>query len=98
MKIDLNQPFTTEDVAALLASKDDSRHRQLRVDKNGVAFLSDEVGAQSLEGLAFRLETWNAGGGYTGPKAATDAGWVKRIEDALRKNWPNPAGTYIDWF
>lgn len=38
MKIDLNQPFTAKDIETLLASKDDSAHRQLRVSANGIAY------------------------------------------------------------
>jgi hypothetical protein len=98
MKIDLNKPFTTQDVARLLASKDDSDHRQLRVTKQGIAFLSDDVGLDNIEDLAFRLETWGAGNGYVGPEAASDAHFVGRIEKALRTNWPNPSDTYIDFF
>ena len=98
MKIDLNKPFTTEDVAQLMASKDDSAHRQLRVTKQGIAFLSDEVGAKNISGLAFRLETWIAGNGYVGPEVTSDAHFVGRIERVLRDNWPNPSDTYIDFF
>jgi hypothetical protein len=37
MQINLNQLFTTKDVQKLLASKDDSQNRQLRVTSKGVA-------------------------------------------------------------
>jgi len=98
MKIDLNKPFTTQDVAQLLASKEDSAHRQLRVTMQGIAFLSDEVGLDNIDGLAFRLETWVAGNGYVGPEAASDGQFVGRIEKALRDNWPHPTDTYLDFF
>ena len=98
MTIDLNEPFTIDDVARLLASKDDSAHRQLRVTKKGIAFLSDEIGNNNLNDLAFCLETWIAGNGYVGPEAACDSKFVARIEKVLRDNWPNPSDTYIDLF
>jgi hypothetical protein len=98
MRIDLNKPFTTQEVARLLASKDDSDHRQLRVTKQGIAFLSDQVGLDNTEDLAFRLETWVAGNGYVGHEAASDVDFVKRIEKALRDNWPEPTATYIDLY
>lgn len=98
MQIDLNEPYTTQDVADLLSSKDDSQHRQLRVTKEGVAFLSDQYGSNDIDDLSFRLETWVAGNGYVGEAAAKDAAFVRRIEQALRDNWPNPNGTYIDFF
>ena len=96
MKIDLNQPFTTKEIEALLASKDDSAHRQLRITANGVAYLSDEVGADNITGLAFRMETWSAGTDHVGDKAAKDPAWVTRIERVLRDNWPTPTDTFID--
>ena len=73
MQIDLNQPFTTDDVKKLLASKDDSQRRQLRVTQDGVVFLSDEIGNSNTDGLAFRLETWLIGNGYTGEAAANES-------------------------
>jgi hypothetical protein len=98
MKIDLNGPFTTADVADLLASKDDSQHRQVRVTSAGIAYLSDDVGNANVQNLAFRLETFNAGNDYTGERAAADQALVGRIERVLRANWPNPSSSYIDRF
>ena len=96
MKIDLSQPFTTDDVRALLVSKDDTERRQLRVTKAGIAFLSDEIGNMNIDGLAFRVETWLIGNGYTGEAAANDLAWISRVERVLRDNWPNPTNSYID--
>ena len=98
MKIDLNQPFTTEDVRKLIASKDDGDHRQLRVTLVGIAFLSDEVGIDNISELAFRIETFAAGTDHVGEQAAKDPEWVSRIEQVLRDNWPTPTDTYIDDF
>ncbi|EIZ77766.1 hypothetical protein WSK_3777 [Novosphingobium sp. Rr 2-17] len=95
--LDLTKPYTTQDVADLIASKDDSQLRQLRVTLNGIAFLSDEVGAENIDGLAFRFETWDQGNGYSGQAAAADTAWVSRIEHDLRKHWPNPRSSYIDF-
>lgn len=97
VKIDLSKEFTREDVAKLLASKDDSQHRQLRVTKDGIAYLSDEVGATNIDGLAFRFETWDAGNGYSGLEASQDDSWVRKVFDDLKENWPNPRSTYIDY-
>ena len=96
--LNLNGAYTTDDVANLLASKDDSQDRQLRVTTSGIAFLSDAVGNTNIEGLAFRFETWNAGNSYTGQAAAEDPRFVARIEAALRKNWPKPTNTFLDLF
>jgi hypothetical protein len=98
MPIDLNKPFSTADVSALLSSKDDTAHRQLRVTSQGLAYLSDEVGADNISGLAFRLETWIAGNGYVGNSAASDVSFVASIESVLRNNWPNPTSSYIEFY
>lgn len=99
MQIDLKNPsaLTLDAVRQLLASKDDSQHRQLRVTKDGIAYLSDEVGADNIGGLAFRFETWDAGNGYCGAEAASDDKFVNEVFEDLKENWPNPKSTYIDF-
>ena len=69
MRIDLTKPggATLAEVRQLLASKDDSEHRQLRVTDSRIAYLSDEVGSENIGGLCFRFETWQKGNGYCGP-------------------------------
>ena len=98
MQIDLNDPdqFTLEQVRRLIASGNGARHTQLRVNRAGLAWLSEVVGGQQLEGLRFRLETWAAGSGYVGKVAASDEVWVTQIYNALKQNWPKPPFDYID--
>lgn len=98
MTIDLNEPeeLTLEQVRKLIASCDDSVHRQLRVTQGGTVFISDTVGASHLEGIALRLETWVAGNDYLGVKASQDNEWVQRIYNVLRRNWPEPTDSYLD--
>ena len=97
MEIDLNDPlsFTLENVAKLIASKDDSIHRQLRVTKAGIAFLSDDIDPASAHNLAFRVEIWDSGRDYLGKNASKDAKWVSRVHKLLKDNWPNPIDTFI---
>jgi hypothetical protein len=99
MRIDLTKSggATLEEVRKLLASKDDTINRQLRVDGQGFAFLSDEVGAENIGGLKFRFETWAAGNGYCGLKAADDDAYLASVRDDLNSNWPDPKASYIDW-
>lgn len=97
MQINLASDFTMEDVRRLLASKDDTQHRQLRVTRNGIAYLSDEVGFTNEEGLLFRFETWDQGNGYCGAEAAGDDAWVRSVYDDLKENWPNPKAFVIDF-
>jgi hypothetical protein len=100
MKIDLNKPneLTLDNVRRLLASGDDRSHSQLRVSEAGIAYLSEYIGSERTDGLAFRLETFAARKGYVGTAASQDDEWVSRILEVLRKNWPNPASEYIDEF
>jgi hypothetical protein len=99
MQIDLNDPaaLTIEAVRGLLASKDDSQDRQLRVSNDGIVYLSDTVGNEDIDNLAFRLETWDAGNSYCGAAAAADDKWVNEVFKNLKKNWPNPKSKYIDF-
>ena len=94
--LDLTKPFTVDDVRRLIASKDDSVHRQIRVTKKGMAFISDTVGSEDTGDLIFRLETFSAGNGYTGEAAAADTHWVSKIHEVLKSNWPKPMDSYID--
>ena len=100
MQIDLNNAteFTIDNVAKLIASKDDSEDRQLRVTKQGIAYLSDTVAAVEKEDLATRFETWDAGNSYSGEAAAKDLDHVTRTYNALKKNWPKPTSTSIDMY
>lgn len=95
--VDLKKPFTEEDVRRLIASKDDSKPRQIRVSKEGVAFLSDTVGSRDLDNILFRFETLDAGNGYTGASAAKDDNWVQYVHGRLLANWPKPSSSYIDY-
>lgn len=100
MHIDLNDPddLSIDNIRCLIASGSDDTHTQLRVSSKGIAYLSKVVGNIDVDGLAFRLETWVAGNGYVGPKAAEDTKWVTRLYECLKANWPNPSSTYIDYF
>ena len=54
---------------------DDSKNSQLRVSKNGRAYISNVVGAEDIDRLCFRLETWAAGNVYVGSDAVNDD-WI----------------------
>lgn len=98
--IDLNTPsnITAENVALLLASKDDSKHRQIRVSKKGIATLSDDVGNKNTEGVIFRIETFCAGNGYTGAEAAKDDHWVGKVTKCLKEKGLGQEDSYCDMF
>ena len=96
--IDLNDPkqFTRENVAKLIGSVLDTQNWQLRVTKEGIAYLSDVTSSRDIDGLAFRFETWGAGNNYVGFQAAHDTSWVKQVFNDLKENWPEPKSSYID--
>lgn len=95
--IDLNNPeeFTRESVARLIGSVLDTQHWQLRVTKDGIAYLSDVVGKEEIQDLAFRFETWCRGNNYVGFQAAHDDVWVGHVYQDLKDNWPRPYSTFI---
>ncbi len=96
--IDLNDPsqLTQENVSKLIGSVTDDRHWQLRVREDGIAYLSDVVGNNQLDGLAFRLETWCASNGHVGFQAAHDKSWVNEVYRDLKQNWPKPKDSLVD--
>lgn len=99
--IDLNQAgaLTHDSVRRLLASVGDRTNTQLRVTKAGIALISiKHVGSDAIDDLAFRLETFNAGGDHVGAGAAQDPEWVNQIYQILKDNWPEPSSSYIDLF
>lgn len=99
MNLNLNDHnFTLDDVRKLIASKDDSADRQLRVTKDGKAYLSDTTGSEDVDDLSFRLETWDEENGYVGHIAALDEKWAATIYKCLKNNWPAPTSKYIDLF
>jgi hypothetical protein len=95
--IDLKDPaqMTRDNVARLIGSVLDTQHWQLRVTKDGLAYLSAVVGSEEIDGLAYRFETWCAGNNYVGFQAAHDEIWVGHVYEDLKANWPHPYSTYI---
>ena len=91
-----NNP-TVDDLRTLLSvQNDDAGHHIVWVDASGnvhVDTVPDDdspVGfARSLPNVKLRLETLQAGNGYTGPEAAKDDDWVKRLFNGLVENWPS---------
>ncbi|NOJ40883.1 hypothetical protein [Bradyrhizobium australiense] len=85
----MNKPetFTIDAVRELIASKDDSQHRQLRVGEDGHVYLSDVIGNLELEGVRFALTTWLQGNDYVGAQAARDEKWVGDVYKAIDHHW-----------
>jgi hypothetical protein len=86
--IDLNKPekLTMRSVQKMLASRDDSKHAQIRVSQDGLAYVEHvRWGTDRLEGVLFRTETYAAGNGYVGEEAARDPAWVRKVYELLKE-------------
>jgi len=103
MTIDLNKEdeYTFENFQKLMASKDDSQHRQVRVTYEGIVFLSDTVGSSNLNGILFSLKTFTQGCDDVGEDAANDKGHAMRYFRGL-ENYPelkeNIDNLLVTWY
>jgi len=100
IEIDLNNPneFTLENVRQLIRAGDDNRNSQIRVRNDGIAYLSYVVGNQQLEGIQFRLETFQAGNEYVGIQASEDEHWIEKVFHTLEQNWSSKTSGYVDFY
>lgn len=89
------ETLTIEQLRDLIASGDDSHANQIRIKKDGEIFISSLTGAQQLDGIIGRFETFDAHNGYIGPKAAADAEYVQRMFNAIQA-WKKSPRSYID--
>lgn len=87
-----------EEFVEFIKNGDDRYDNQIRVTKNGDIFLSRTVGADNIEGLRFRLETFDARNGYVGLAAATDNKYIDELYSGLQNAWKSGRTGYIDFF
>lgn len=90
--------MTVEDFKMFIASGDDTKDSQLRINYNDEIYISyDDIGADNLIGVKDRFETFDAGNGYIGLEASRDEKYIKQLFDTvkynLKKEFPQ---TYID--
>ena len=92
--------ITLEQFRMLIACGNDSHNNQIRVTKNGMVYLSEDiVGSEQLEDVALCFETFSAHNGYVGVKAAEDNKFIIPLYYALIGNWADGCRhTYIDSF
>ena len=96
MKFNINT-LTIDELKGVIAAGNDSHANQLRITKSGEVFLSQDVGAQNLNNIAGRFETFDAHNGYVGPTAASDSKYIERLYNTLMKWKENGCSrTYID--
>jgi len=92
--------ITLEQFRMLIACGNDRHNNQIRVTKSGMVYLSEDiVGSEQLDDVALSFETFHAGGGYVGVKAAEDDSHVIPLFHALKRNWTEGIShAYIDIF
>lgn len=89
--------LTLEQFREMIANGDDSHSNQIRVWPNGDVYLSKKTGAEDIEGLQFRWETFVAGNGYVGPKAASRIDNLKETYEELKSDWAQGRRGYLDY-
>lgn len=104
MNLDRNP--TKFELATLFAACNDERaHHILWVRNDGEVFVSavpdDGIAGQfakQLDGMRFRYETFTAGNGYVGTKAANDDEYVAEMLEYLVRDWREGLEGYSDDF
>ena len=82
----------------MLANANDCIAHQLRVDETGNVYISTITGAEEIEDVRFRWETWDPGNEYVGPCAASDKEYVKQSVATLKKCWEDGVRGYCDYY
>lgn len=82
----------------MLANANDCIEHQLRVDWSGDVYISTITGAEEIDDVKFRWESWNPGNGYVGPFAASDHEYVRQSVASLRKCWEDNIRGYCDYY
>ncbi len=93
------EDFTKERFRELISNADDRIPNQLRVNKNGLIYISHEaVGSQDTLLVQFRYETYGAYNQYVGPKAASRKKYIDDEYEELLLAWKykHKVDDYID--
>lgn len=86
------------DLKRLLSNANDCISHQVRVDLSGDVFISTITGADEIDDLKFRFESWDAGNGYAGPRAASDQEYVNSLLSSIKKCWEEDVRGYCDYY
>ena len=80
------------------ANANDCISHQLRVGWSGDVYISTITGAEEIEDVKFRWESWDAGNGYAGPRAASDHEYIKQSVKSLKQCWEDGVRGYCDYY
>jgi hypothetical protein len=92
-----NNDFSVAGVKKLLASKDDSSHRQMRVSHDGRVGLYNYEGRPDSGEFKFWFEVWCGGNDYSGSKASNNSDYVNRVHFDLKNAWQNDSIGLVDY-
>jgi hypothetical protein len=82
----------------MLANANDCIAHQLRVNWSGDVYISTITGAEEIDDVKFRWESWDPGNGYAGPCAASDYEYVRQSVASLKKCWEDDIRGYCDYY
>ena len=89
------ETLTINELIELIKIGDYSKDNKICVTKAGFICISQIVGAEDIEELKFRFETFDLGNGYVGEEADNDNKHIDVLYRALKKTW-NEKMSYID--
>lgn len=93
------ESITINQYKDLISNADDRINNQLRVSESGYVYISKKyIGAQNIEDVKFRWETFNPYNEYVGPKAANNLEYIESTYKELKYNWDNNLKGYIDYW
>lgn len=89
------ETLTINELIELIKIGDYSKDNKICVTKAGFICISQIVGAEDIEELKFRFETFDSGNGYVREEADNDNKHIDVLYRALKKTW-NEKMSYID--
>ena len=82
----------------MIANANDYIAHQLRVNWSGDVYISTITGAEEIDDVKFRWESWDPGNGYVGPCAASDYEYIRQSVVSLKKCWKDDIRGYCDYY
>ena len=86
------------DISEITNSTQSAISHQLRVGWSGDVYISTITGEEEIEDVKFRWESWDAGNGYAGPRAASDHEYIKQSVKSLKQCWEDGVRGYCDYY
>ena len=88
--------YTPKFLLGFRSDKDILQYEMFR--QFGDVYISTITGAEEIEDVKFRWESWDAGNGYAGPRAASDHEYIKQSVKSLKQCWEDGVRGYCDYY